>query len=125
MFSEQRSLRYLAKVRVLKAVRAAVTSISGKSSSTRGCACSGYAVTSLSGKSSSTRGRGGGGVQALYSLFGVGEVPRPHHSPEYRDNPRPGFEYRDNPIPSPFPLINQGGAGQTHRKNQSPPGHGR
>jgi hypothetical protein len=67
----------------LEAVRAAGTSISGKSSSTRGC--------------------GGGGVQALYSLFRVGAVPRPHHSPKYRDNPRPGLEYRGNPIPSPFP----------------------
>jgi hypothetical protein len=104
MFSEQRLLRYLTKVRVLEAVRAA--------------------VGSMSGKSPCTRALGGGGVQALCPLFEGRAKPRPHHSPEYRDIYRPDLEYRDNPTPSSFPLTNQGGAGQTQEK-QSPPGHGR
>jgi hypothetical protein len=94
---EQRLLRYLAKVRVLE-LRV-----------------------------------GGGGAQTgdsaagpLFFIWGTGgtAVPRPHHSLEHRDNPRPGLEYRGSPITSPFTPTNQGGAGQTQEK-QSPPGHGR
>jgi hypothetical protein len=105
--AEQRLLRYLAKVRVLEDVRS-----------------SGYFDIWQKSLYSSSGWQGGGGVRALYPLFGGRAKPRSHHSLEYRDNSHPDLEYRDNPTSNPFPLTNQGGAGQTQEKH-SPPKHGR